>query len=75
MELTGASETVVSELVGGTFAVRCEAGDFESSFDLLFTCAGDGIPAPTDGFEVTPTSFVFTVSSVNTPGELFRCEL
>jgi hypothetical protein len=48
--------------------------DFESSFDLLFTCPVAG-SAPTDGFEVTPTSFAFSISAVTTPGEMFRCEL
>jgi hypothetical protein len=76
MELTGGGETVVSELLPGSeFHLRCADGDFSSSFDLLFDCAAMGIPAPTDGFEVTPTSFAFTVTSVSTPGELFRCEL
>lgn len=76
MELTGSGETVVSELLpGGEFHLRCSDGDFETAFDTLFDCAALGIPAPTDGFEVTPTTFRFTVTSVTTPGELFRCEL
>lgn len=76
MELTGAGRTVVSELhAGSEFHLHCPDEDFGSSFDRLFECAGQGIPAPTDGFEVTPTSFSFTVTSVTTPGELFRCEL
>ncbi len=76
MELTGGGETVVSELLAGRdFHLRCDDGDFSSDFDLVFDCAAEGIPAPTDGFEVTPSTFVFTVTSVTTPGELFRCEL
>jgi len=76
MELTGGGETVVSELhPGSEFHLHCPGQDFGTAFDTLFDCAGMGIPAPTDGFEVTATSFAFTVTSVNTPGELFRCEL
>lgn len=76
MELTGSGETVVSELhPGSTFHLHCAGQDFETAFDTLFTCAGEGIPAPTDGFEVTPTTFQFTITSVTTPGMLFRCEL
>jgi hypothetical protein len=76
MELTGSSETVVSELhPGSLFHLHCGQGDFETAFDTLFTCAGEGIPAPTDGFEVTATTFQFTITSVTTPGTLFSCEL
>lgn len=76
MELTGSGETVVSELLAGSeFHLRCADGDFSTEFGTLFDCAAEGIPAPTDGFEVTPSSFAFTVTSVTTPGELFRCEL
>jgi len=75
MELTGGGRTVVSELhPGSEFHLHCPDEDFGSSFDRLFECAGQGIPAPTDGFDVTPTSFSFAVTSVTTPGELFRCE-
>jgi hypothetical protein len=75
MELTGGGKTVVSELhPGGDFHLHCDGGpDFESSFDLLFTCPGN--TAPTDGFEVTPTSFSFTVVSVSTVGLLFTCNV
>jgi hypothetical protein len=75
MELTGGDRTVVSELhPGGDFHVHCPGGpDFESSFDLLFTCPGG--TAPTDGFDVTATSMTFTIVSVATPGPLFTCNL
>jgi hypothetical protein len=41
--------------------------------NLLFTCQ-PSYP-PTDGFGVEPDLVTFTVVSVNTPGELFRCAL
>ncbi len=74
MELTGSGETVVSELhPGREFHLHCDGTTYTSSFDLLFECAGMSIPAPTDGFEVTPTSVTFTITSVSTPGTLFTC--
>jgi hypothetical protein len=73
MELTGGGETVVSELTGGTFRLACPDQDFESSFDLLFTCTVSG-SAPTDGFDVRPDGFTFSISAVTTPGEMFRCD-
>ena len=74
MELTGDGQTVVSELRAGTFTLQCPDQDFESDFDLLFDCAAMGAPPPTDGFDVTATTFTFSLSSITTPGELFRCE-
>jgi hypothetical protein len=74
MELTGDGKTVVSELLPGSdFHLRCGGKDFSTSFDTLFDCIPQG-PPPTDGFEVTQTSVAFSISSVTTPGELFRCE-
>lgn len=76
MELTGSGATVVSELhPGSAFHLHCPGQDFETAFDTLFTCAGEGIPAPTDGFDVEPATFEFSITSVTTPGVLFRCEL
>ena len=77
MELEAGNLSVVSELhAGREFHVHCGNGDsYESDFDLLFDCAGMGIPAPTDGFDVTADSVMFLISAVTTPGELFRCEL
>ncbi len=76
MELEAGGHRVVSELhAGGAFHLHCQGGaSFESDFDRLFECAGQGIPPPTDGFDVEPTFFSFSISSVTTPGELFRCE-
>jgi hypothetical protein len=74
MELTGGGQTVAAQLRAGTFTLQCPDGDFESPFDTLFDCAAIGAPPPTDGFDVTPTSFEFSLSAVTTPGQLFRCE-
>jgi hypothetical protein len=75
MELTTEAGTVVSELhPGGEFHLHCPGGpDYESSFDLLFTC--DAFTAPTDGFMVTATSVQFTLVSVNTTSTLYTCNL
>lgn len=74
MELRAGELGADSELhAGGEFHLHClEGTDYEADFDLLFTCAPWS--APTDGFEVTPTSVTFSISAVTTPGELFRCE-
>lgn len=73
MELQAGTLGAVSELhPGGDFHLHCAGGPtYESDFDLLFTCPAG--TAPTDGFEVTPDSVTFWLSSVATPGELFRC--
>ena len=74
MELTGSGETIVSELhPGREFHLHCDGTTYVSSFDLLFECAGMSIPAPTDGFDVTPTDVTFTITSVSTPSPLFTC--
>jgi hypothetical protein len=75
MELRAGGLGADSELhAGGEFHLHCLDGtDYEADFGLLFTCAP--YSAPTDGFEVTPTSVSFTISAVTTPGELFRCEI
>lgn len=76
MELEAAGQSVVSELhPGGAFHVHCGGGpSYESDFDRLFDCAGQSVPPPTDGFDVQPGFVTFSLSSVATPGELFRCE-
>jgi hypothetical protein len=77
MILTVDGKTEVSQLhPGGTFELACDNGtSYETDFDTLFTCAGSGGRAPTDGFEVTPTSVSFTISAVNAPTPLFTCTI
>jgi len=74
MELTVDGETEVSQLhPNRTFELACSNGtSYEADFDLLFTCQPPA-RAPTDGFEVTATSFQFTLSAVNAPIPLFTC--
>lgn len=75
MELTVGLETEVSQLhPDHTFELACHDGtSYETDFSNLFTCAGSGARAPTDGFEVTATSFEFTISAANAPVPLFTC--
>lgn len=75
MELEAGGHSAVSELhAGGAFHLHCGDGpDYESDFDLLFTCPAN--TAPTDGFDVGPDYVTFLISAVTTPGTLFRCEL
>jgi hypothetical protein len=77
MELTVGNRTVVSELhPGGKFHLHCDNGTtYETDFDNLFKCAGATPPGPppTDGFEVTPTSFQFSLSAVGIPRPLVNC--
>jgi hypothetical protein len=75
MILTVDGKTEVSQLhPDQTFELACHDGtSYETDFDNLFTCAGSGARAPTDGFEVTPTSFQFTISAANAPVPLFTC--
>ena len=74
MELTVDGKTEVSQLhPDRTFELACDNGtSYETSFDTLFTCGGSA-RAPTDGFEVTATSFSFTISAVGAPEPLFTC--
>ena len=74
MELTVDGKTEVSQLhPDHTFELACSNGtSYEADFDLLFTCTG-AARAPTDGFDVTATSFQFTISAVNAPTPLFTC--
>lgn len=74
MELTVDGKTVVSQLhPDRTFELACPNGtSYEAEFDLLFTCQAPA-RAPTDGFEVTATSFTFTLSAVDAPIPLFTC--
>lgn len=76
MELTVGIDTEVSELhPDDSFHLHCSGGtDYETSFDTLFTCQPPARP-PTDGFEVTPTSFSFTISAVTVGTTLFTCAL
>jgi hypothetical protein len=75
MLLTVDGKTEVSQLhPDHTFELACHDGtSYETDFSTLFTCAGSGGRAPTDGFEVTPTSVSFTISAVNAPSPLFTC--
>lgn len=75
MELEAGTLSAVSELhAGGAFHLHCGDGtDYVSDFDLLFTCPAN--TPPTDGFQVTADFVSFSIWSVATPGELFRCEL
>ena len=77
MELTpealGEGETIVSELhPGKKFHLHCPDQDFETNFDTLFTCTPPAF-APTDGFDVDPTSVSFSISSTSTVGQLVHC--
>jgi hypothetical protein len=74
MELTVDGDTEVAELrPDHTFALGCSDGTtYEADFDLLFTCQPPA-RAPTDGFEVTATTFEFTLSAVGAPFPLFTC--
>jgi hypothetical protein len=73
MELKAGSLGAVSELhAGSEFHLHCDAGDsYKADFMVLFTCPPN--TAPTDGFSVEPDLVTFLISSVATPGELFRC--
>lgn len=73
MELTAGSLGAVSELhPGSAFHLHCDDGPtYKADFSLLFTCPPN--TAPTDGFSVEPDLVTFLISSVATPGELFRC--
>jgi hypothetical protein len=75
MELTAGDDVVVSELhSGGEFHLHCGDGHtYEASFDHLFDCAGEGAPAPTDGFIVDPSQVQLTLASISTPTPIFRC--
>jgi hypothetical protein len=74
MELTVDGNTEVAQLhAGHQFELACSDGtSYEADFDLLFTCQPPA-RAPTDGFEVTPTMFQFTLSAVDAPVPLFTC--
>ena len=74
MELTvDGGDTIVSELhPDRSFHLHCADATYESSFDLLFTCTTP-YSAPTDGFEVTASSFSFSISAVTTTEPLIQC--
>lgn len=75
IEIESANRSAVAQL-RRDFELICGGGPtYESDFDLLFECAGQGAPPPTDGFDVTPDEVFFQISSVTTPGDLFRCRL
>jgi hypothetical protein len=77
MEITVGSQTAVSQLRGDTFSIICPGGGTHSSnFDRIFDCAREGIPTPTDGFNLEPTFFTWGVGAVTTGVEdLIRCEV
>lgn len=71
MEVSAGGLSAVSQLhPDREFELSCGGDSYTTEFDTLFECAQ---VAPTDGFEVTPTSVSFTIVSATTPGELFRC--
>lgn len=70
-ELEADGELVFAELSGGVFTLDCGGAVYESSFDSLFDCTPG--TQPTDAFSLEPALVTFSVSSVATPGELFRC--
>jgi hypothetical protein len=74
MELNVDGKTEVSQLhPDHQFELACSDGtSYEADFDLLFTCQPPA-RAPTDGFDVTATSFQFTLSAVNVRTPLFTC--
>ena len=74
MELTVAGKTETSELMPDrTFDLVCDDGTtYSTKFDTLFTCQAPA-RAPTDGFDVTATSFTFTISAVGVASPLFTC--
>jgi hypothetical protein len=73
LTIEAGGQLVVAELHSGSeFHVHCGGGgSYEGDFDTLFECPAG--TAPTDGFSVAPGLFTFVLSSVATPGELFRC--
>ena len=76
LELTAGGDTVVAELHSGRdFHLHCGDGrTYEAPFDRLFECAGEGVPAPTDGYLVESNQVELTLASVSTtPGPIFRC--
>ena len=74
MEIYVDDQLVVAELVGGReFRLECPGGTFTSSFDMLFDCAAEGAPPPTDGFRVEPDLVEMSISAITTPGVLFSC--
>ncbi len=74
MELEVAGKLEVSQLLPDkTFELVCDDGTtYSTSFDTLFKCQAPA-RAPTDGFEVTATSFSFTISAVGVASPLFTC--
>ena len=67
MEITVGSDTAVSQLRGDTFSIVCPGGgSYSSNFDRIFDCAREGIPTPTDGFNLEPTFFTWGVGAVTT---------
>ena len=59
----------------GEFSIECGDGQtYTSDFERIFDCAGEGIPAPTDGFELTSDMVRLLVFSAATPeGNLLSC--
>jgi hypothetical protein len=73
MELTVGLKTETATLANGTFTLGCDDGtSYSTAFNTLFTCAAPA-RAPTDGFDVEPTSVSFTISAVGAPAPLFTC--
>ncbi len=74
LELTVGGKTEVAQLhPDHRFELACSNGtSYEADFSLLFTCQAPA-RAPTDGFEVTATSFQFTLSAAGAPVPLFTC--
>lgn len=57
------------------FEVLCPDGEsFVANFDDLFECPVKGIPLPSPGLEFDTDFVRFEIPSVNTRGNIFRCE-
>jgi hypothetical protein len=77
MEISVGSETAVSQLRGDEFSLICPGGEsYSSNFDRIFECAAEGIPSPTDGFDLQPAFFSWGIGAVTTGvDDLIRCEV
>lgn len=75
LEIEAGGASAVGELLGGEFTLSCGDGSsFSTEFGTLFDCEGNGVTAPTDGFQVEPSSFEFFIRADVTSGRMFRCE-
>lgn len=70
-ELEAGGSSVFAQLRSETFTLDCGGSSYETSFSSLFDCQPG--TQPTDAFSLEPALVSFSISSVATPGELFRC--